>query len=119
MEHGVPQEGMFQACVQHAVPVVLAGSIRDDGPLPDTEMDLIRVKAAYAEALQGGEMRWGEAFSPPAGAAVGAPGAGLSHSSFGDCSDWARPRTRLSDHLLHGQGRINDRLIQISQESVR
>jgi hypothetical protein len=23
------------------VPFVLAGSIRDDGPLPDTEMDLI------------------------------------------------------------------------------
>jgi hypothetical protein len=54
---GVPREGMFQACVQHAVPVVLAGSIRDDGPLPDTEMDLIRVQAAYAEALRGGEMR--------------------------------------------------------------
>ena len=55
----MPREGMFQACVQHAVPVVLAGSIRDDGPLPDTEMDLIRVQAAYAEVLRGAEMRWG------------------------------------------------------------
>jgi len=30
---------------------VLAGSIRDDGPLPDTEMDLIAAQERYAEVL--------------------------------------------------------------------
>ena len=33
--------GIIHACVSRGVPFVLAGSIRDDGPLPDTEMDLI------------------------------------------------------------------------------
>jgi lysine-ketoglutarate reductase/saccharopine dehydrogenase-like protein (TIGR00300 family) len=53
---GVLQEGIFHACVQQGVPYVLAGSIRDDGPLPDTEMDLIRAQAAYAQALEGADM---------------------------------------------------------------
>ena len=30
------ESGILHACVQHAVPYVLAGSIRDDGPLPET-----------------------------------------------------------------------------------
>jgi hypothetical protein len=32
---------------------VLAGSIRDDGPLPDTLMDLVAAQDRYAECLQG------------------------------------------------------------------
>ncbi len=47
--------GIFHACVQGHVPIVLAGSIRDDGPLPNTEMDLIRARAAYAQALEGAD----------------------------------------------------------------
>ena len=38
-------------CVKHGVPYVLAGSIRDDGPLPDTIMDLVEAQDRYAEAL--------------------------------------------------------------------
>ena len=56
VEQGVLQQGIFHACVRRGVPFVLAGSIRDDGPLPDTVMDLIRAQAAYAEALAGAEM---------------------------------------------------------------
>jgi lysine-ketoglutarate reductase/saccharopine dehydrogenase-like protein (TIGR00300 family) len=56
VEQGVLNQGIFHACVQRGVPFVLAGSIRDDGPLPDTEMDLIRAQAAYAQALEGAEM---------------------------------------------------------------
>ncbi len=56
VEQGVLRAGIFHACVSRGVPFVLAGSIRDDGPLPDTEMDLITAQAAYAEALQGAEM---------------------------------------------------------------
>jgi lysine-ketoglutarate reductase/saccharopine dehydrogenase-like protein (TIGR00300 family) len=56
VEQGVLREGLFHACVRAGVPFVLAGSIRDDGPLPDTEMDLIRAQAAYGEALRGAEM---------------------------------------------------------------
>ena len=56
VRQGVLQQGIFHACVQRQVPFVLAGSIRDDGPLPDTEMDLIAAQTAYANALQGAEM---------------------------------------------------------------
>lgn len=56
VEQGVLREGIFHACVLRGVPFVLAGSIRDDGPLPETEMDLIRAQEAYARALEGAEM---------------------------------------------------------------
>lgn len=48
--------GLMHACVTSGVDVVLAGSIRDDGPLPDTLMDLVAAQAAYAKALKGCEM---------------------------------------------------------------
>jgi hypothetical protein len=40
-------------CARARVPFVLAGSIRDDGPMPDTLMDLIEAQEAYARELQG------------------------------------------------------------------
>lgn len=49
---GTLKTGVMHACVQAKVPFCLAGSIRDDGPLPDTEMDLIAAQAGYAEVLQ-------------------------------------------------------------------
>jgi lysine-ketoglutarate reductase/saccharopine dehydrogenase-like protein (TIGR00300 family) len=53
VEAGVLRSGVMYECIQHGVPFVLAGSIRDDGPLPDTMMDLIKAQAAYAEQLTG------------------------------------------------------------------
>jgi len=48
--------GVMHACVENGVEYVLAGSIRDDGPLPDTLMDLVEAQAAYARAIEGAEM---------------------------------------------------------------
>ena len=48
---GLLTSGIMYECVTHNVPYVLAGSIRDDGPLPDTIMDLARAQDEYAEAL--------------------------------------------------------------------
>jgi hypothetical protein len=42
---------MFE-CIRHGVEYVLAGSIRDDGPLPDTVMDLVEAQNRYAAALE-------------------------------------------------------------------
>ncbi|MEM7164882.1 MAG: TIGR00300 family protein [Planctomycetota bacterium] len=53
---GVLTEGICHALVKHNVPFCLAGSIRDDGPLPDTEMDLIKAQAGYAELLDGASL---------------------------------------------------------------
>ena len=38
------------------LPFALAGSIRDDGPLPDTQMDLIKAQEEYAQLLEGTDM---------------------------------------------------------------
>lgn len=56
VESGVLHSGVMYECVKHNVPFVLAGSIRDDGPLPDTLMDLIKAQEAYAEHLAGVKM---------------------------------------------------------------
>ncbi|ACB51900.1 unknown [Crocosphaera subtropica ATCC 51142] len=56
VEQGAISKGVMYECVKHNVPFVLAGSIRDDGPLPDTEMDLIKAQSRYAELIQGTDM---------------------------------------------------------------
>jgi arginine dihydrolase len=48
---GIVKSGIMHACHVHDVPYLLAGSIRDDGPLPETMMDLIVAQDAYARAL--------------------------------------------------------------------
>jgi hypothetical protein len=55
VERGVLREGIFYECVRAGVPFVLAGSIRDDGPLPDTIMDLIEAQARTAAAIEGAD----------------------------------------------------------------
>ena len=44
VEKGILTEGIMYSCVKHDVPFVLAGSIRDDGPLPDTVTDMVRAQ---------------------------------------------------------------------------
>ncbi|MEQ8756708.1 MAG: TIGR00300 family protein [Coleofasciculus sp. G1-WW12-02] len=56
VEKGVLTKGIMYECVTHNVPFSLAGSIRDDGPLPDTQMDLIKAQADYAKLLEGADM---------------------------------------------------------------
>lgn len=50
---GLLKRGIMHALVEAGVPFSLAGSIRDDGPLPDTEMDLIAAQKRYARLLEG------------------------------------------------------------------
>lgn len=56
VEKGILTTGVMYECVKNHVPFSLAGSIRDDGPLPDTQMDLIKAQQHYTELLQGAEM---------------------------------------------------------------
>jgi lysine-ketoglutarate reductase/saccharopine dehydrogenase-like protein (TIGR00300 family) len=51
VETGVLKSGVMYECVKRGVDFVLAGSIRDDGPLPETMMDLIEAQERYAAAL--------------------------------------------------------------------
>ncbi len=53
VESGRLQKGVMYECVKGGVPFVLAGSLRDDGPLPDTITDMNLAQDAYAEQLKG------------------------------------------------------------------
>jgi lysine-ketoglutarate reductase/saccharopine dehydrogenase-like protein (TIGR00300 family) len=49
VDSGVLTSGIMHACVTHDVPYVLAGSIRDDGPLPDSVTDVVRAQELMRE----------------------------------------------------------------------
>jgi lysine-ketoglutarate reductase/saccharopine dehydrogenase-like protein (TIGR00300 family) len=53
VESGRLTSGILYECVRHNVPFVLAGSLRDDGPLPDTITDMNAAQDAYAAELKG------------------------------------------------------------------
>ncbi len=56
VEQGVLRSGVMYECVKNNIPFSLAGSIRDDGPLPDTKMDLIEAQAEYARLIEGADL---------------------------------------------------------------
>ena len=49
VEEGLVTEGVMYQCVENDVATVLAGSIRDDGPLPDTITDAVEAQDAIRE----------------------------------------------------------------------
>jgi len=53
VESGCLRSGVMYECVRSGIPFVLAGSLRDDGPLPDTITDMNAAQDAYAEVLKG------------------------------------------------------------------
>lgn len=56
VDQEVLTKGVMYECVRNHVPFSLAGSIRDDGPLPDTEMDIIKAQQEYARLVEGADM---------------------------------------------------------------
>ena len=56
VEDGVVTEGIMYECVENDVPYVLAGSIRDDGPLPDTITDAVEAQNAIREQAREADM---------------------------------------------------------------
>jgi lysine-ketoglutarate reductase/saccharopine dehydrogenase-like protein (TIGR00300 family) len=53
VEKGILKSGIVYECVKRGVPFVLAGSIRDDGPLPDVFTDTVIAQQKYKEQLNG------------------------------------------------------------------
>ncbi len=53
VESGRLASGVLYQCVKSNVPFVLAGSLRDDGPLPDTVTDMNAAQDLYQEQLRG------------------------------------------------------------------
>jgi lysine-ketoglutarate reductase/saccharopine dehydrogenase-like protein (TIGR00300 family) len=53
VERGVLKSGIMYECVRHDVPFVLAGSIRDDGPLPEVLTDVLEAQRQMRERIRG------------------------------------------------------------------
>jgi lysine-ketoglutarate reductase/saccharopine dehydrogenase-like protein (TIGR00300 family) len=56
VESGLITEGIMAACIRQGVRIVMAGTIRDDGPLPDVITDSIQAQVAMRAALPGVEL---------------------------------------------------------------
>jgi lysine-ketoglutarate reductase/saccharopine dehydrogenase-like protein (TIGR00300 family) len=53
VKKGILKSGIMYECVKHDVPFVLAGSIRDDGPLPEVITDVLAAQRAMREQVRG------------------------------------------------------------------
>jgi lysine-ketoglutarate reductase/saccharopine dehydrogenase-like protein (TIGR00300 family) len=50
---GVLKSGIMYECIRHNIPFVLAGSIRDDGPLPEVITDVLEAQQKMRELIHG------------------------------------------------------------------
>jgi lysine-ketoglutarate reductase/saccharopine dehydrogenase-like protein (TIGR00300 family) len=53
---GILKSGIMYECIKNNIPYVLAGSIRDDGPLPDVITDVVEAQNQYKQALKGADV---------------------------------------------------------------
>lgn len=56
IEAGDLKCGLMYEIVNSGIPYSLAGSIRDDGPLPETQMDMIEAQKEYADIVKDSSM---------------------------------------------------------------
>lgn len=56
VKSGKLTKGIFYECVKKNIPFVLAGSIRDDGPLPDVITDVVDAQREYKKVLKDADM---------------------------------------------------------------
>lgn len=54
VEKGVLTQGVMYACIRHGVEFVLAGSVRDDGPLPDVISDVMVAQQVMRDQIHRG-----------------------------------------------------------------
>jgi lysine-ketoglutarate reductase/saccharopine dehydrogenase-like protein (TIGR00300 family) len=50
------KKGIMFECITNNVPFILAGSIRDDGPIPDVIIDIVEAQRKYKQILSGAKM---------------------------------------------------------------
>ncbi|NYT01638.1 MAG: TIGR00300 family protein [Methanosarcinales archaeon] len=56
ISEGKIKAGVMYECITGGVPFVLAGSIRDDGPLPEVITDTVKAKDAMVKVIRGADM---------------------------------------------------------------
>jgi lysine-ketoglutarate reductase/saccharopine dehydrogenase-like protein (TIGR00300 family) len=53
VETGQLKSGVMKSAIEHGIDIVLAGSVRDDGPLPDVITDMVEAQGRMRAALGG------------------------------------------------------------------
>jgi len=56
VESGQLKSGVMRSAIEHGIDYVLAGSVRDDGPLPDVITDMVQAQQRMRESLKGVRM---------------------------------------------------------------
>ena len=56
VQKGILKSGVMYECLVNNVPFVLAGSIRDDGPIPDVITDIVEAQRKYKHILKDAKM---------------------------------------------------------------
>jgi len=56
VEKGILKKGVLYECVKNNIPYVIGGSLRDDGPLPDTIRDVIEAQDEMRKYIQEADM---------------------------------------------------------------
>ncbi len=56
VELGILKKGIMYECVRRGIPFVLAGSIRDDGPLPEVITDVVKAQDEYRKHLRDADL---------------------------------------------------------------
>ena len=56
VKKGNLKKGIMYECVKRKIPFVLAGSIRDDGPIPDVITDVVKAQKMYKKVLKDAKM---------------------------------------------------------------
>ena len=56
IDRGELNKGLMDEVIKSEIPYCLAGSIRDDGPLPETVMDMIEAQKQYGDIIKGTDM---------------------------------------------------------------
>jgi lysine-ketoglutarate reductase/saccharopine dehydrogenase-like protein (TIGR00300 family) len=56
VEKGILKKGIMYECIMNNIPFVLAGSIRDDGPIPDVLTDVVEAQREYKNVMKDTKM---------------------------------------------------------------
>lgn len=56
VKKNILKSGIMYECVKSGIPFVLAGSLRDDGPIPDVIIDVVEAQRKHKELLKGADM---------------------------------------------------------------
>ena len=56
VEKGILKKGVMYECITNDISYVLAGSVRDDGPIPDVITDVVEAQREYKKVIKGTKM---------------------------------------------------------------